>query len=132
MTLLVPLAALLVCQLAGETIARLAGLPVPGPVLGMVLLFVLLSIRGAVPEDLAKVAGGLLAHLSLLFVPAGVGVILHLSRIEAEWPAILVALVVSTWATLAVGAGTMRLVSRLTGAPDDEDDTGAVDRGAAP
>jgi holin-like protein len=96
MSLLVPLAVLLVCQLAGEALARLGGLPLPGPVLGLVILFVGLSIRGRVHDDLARVANGLLAHLSLLFVPAGVGVILHLARIEAEWPAILVALVAST------------------------------------
>lgn len=119
MSLLVPLAVLLGCQLVGEALVRLAGLPVPGPVLGMILLFAALSIRGAVPADLARVANGLLAHLSLLFVPAGVGVILHLARIEVEWPAIIVALVVSTWLTLAVGAGTMRLVSRLANVPDE-------------
>jgi holin-like protein len=119
LSLLVPLAVLLGCQLVGEALVRLAGLPVPGPVLGMILLFAALSIRGAVPADLARVANGLLAHLSLLFVPAGVGVILHLARIEVEWPAIIVALVVSTWLTLAVGAGTMRLVSRLANVPDE-------------
>lgn len=130
MSLLVPLAVLLGCQLVGEALVRLAGLPVPGPVLGMILLFAALSIRGAVPADLARVANGLLAHLSLLFVPAGVGVILHLARIEAEWPAIIVALVVSTWLTLAVGAGTMRLVSRLANVPD-EPETAASSVGEA-
>jgi len=122
----VPLATLLICQLAGETLVRLAGLPLPGPVVGLVLLFIGLSVRGGMPENLSRVANDLLAHLSLLFVPAGVGVILHLSRIQAEWPAILVALVVSTWVALAVGVGTMRLVDRLIGGtdePDDEDGT---------
>ena len=121
-----PLATLLICQLAGETLVRLAGLPLPGPVVGLVLLFIGLSVRGGMPENLSRVANDLLAHLSLLFVPAGVGVILHLSRIQAEWPAILVALVVSTWVALAVGVGTMRLVDRLIGGtdePDDEDGT---------
>ena len=68
---------LLACQLAGEVIARLLGLPVPGPVLGMVILFVALVIRGHVPDDVGVVTGGLLQNLSLLFVPAGVGVMLH-------------------------------------------------------
>ena len=130
MSLLVPLAVLLVCQLAGEALARLAGLPVPGPVLGLVILFVGLSIRGRIHDDLVRVTNGLLAHLSLLFVPAGVGVMLHLARIEAEWPAILVALVASTWLALAAGAATMRLVSRLIGLADD---AAVSDRdGAAP
>jgi holin-like protein len=115
MNLLVPLAVLLVCQLAGETLVRLAGLPVPGPVLGLAILFVALALRGRIHDDLANVANGLLSHLSFLFVPAGVGVILHLARIEAEWPAIIAALVGSTWLALAAAALTMRLVSRLLG-----------------
>jgi holin-like protein len=103
---------------------------VPGPVLGLVILFVGLSIRGRIHDDLVRVANGLLAHLSLLFVPAGVGVMLHLARIEAEWPEILVALVASTWLALAAGAATMRLVSRLIGLADD---AAVSDRdGAAP
>jgi holin-like protein len=128
LNLLVPLATLLICQLAGETLVRLTGLPLPGPVVGLVLLFIGLSVRGGMPENLSRVANGLLAHLSLLFVPAGVGVILHLSRIQAEWPAILVALVVSTWVALAVGVGTMRLVDRLIGGteePGDGDESGS-------
>jgi putative effector of murein hydrolase LrgA (UPF0299 family) len=124
---LVPLAVLLACQLAGEVLVRLVGLPVPGPVLGLVLLFVGLSVRGAMPSAMAQVANGLLAHLSLLFVPAGVGVILHLSRIEAEWPAIIVALVVSTWLALLVGAGATRLTARALGEPEDSS-TGAQDQ----
>jgi holin-like protein len=99
---------LLVCQLIGEALVRLAGLPVPGPVVGMALLFAYLAARKTVPEDLGKTASGLLDHLSLLFVPAGVGVILHLDLVAAEWPAIGAALIVSTLATIAVTALVMR------------------------
>lgn len=103
---------LLVCQLIGEAIVRLADLPVPGPVIGMVLLFAYLAVRKTVPEDLGKTAGGLLDHLSLLFVPAGVGVILHLDLVAAEWPAIGAALIVSTLATIAVTALLMRKLAK--------------------
>lgn len=103
---------LLVCQLIGEAIVRLAGLPVPGPVLGMVLMFAYLAWRGAVPDQLGKTAAGLLDHLSLLFVPAGVGVILHLELVAAEWQAIGAALVVSTLATIAVTALVMRKLAK--------------------
>lgn len=96
---------LLVCQLAGEVIARLARLPVPGPVIGMVLLFLGLAIKGRVPEGLDKVAGGLLSHLALLFVPAGVGVTLHLSLISQEWLPIAASLVLATLATILVTGG---------------------------
>jgi holin-like protein len=106
---------LLACQLIGEALVRLADLPVPGPVLGMVLLFGILAWRKAVPEDLGKTAGGLLDHLSLLFVPAGVGVILHFDLVAAEWPAIAVSLIVSTLLTIAVTALLMRRLAKPEG-----------------
>ncbi len=115
MPLLMALSLLLVCQLAGELLARLTGMPVPGPVLGFLLLVAGLLARGRTPKALEDTALGLLQHLSLLFVPAGVGVMIHLARIEAEWPAILIALLVSTLLTLGVTAVVFRLVWRLTG-----------------
>jgi holin-like protein len=106
---------LLVCQLAGELLVVALGLPLPGPVLGLMLLLAGLLLRGGVPEGLATVARTLLQHLSLLFVPAGVGIMLHLARLQAEWPAIVVALLLSTWLTLLVTVAVMRLASRWLG-----------------
>ncbi|MCL6609300.1 MAG: CidA/LrgA family protein [Geminicoccaceae bacterium] len=107
------LSILLACQLAGELLVFLAGLPVPGPVLGFLLLFLLCLARGRVPAGLETTAPVLLSHLSLLFVPAGVGVMLHLGRIAEEWPAILAALLLSTWLAVAV---TGLLFARLAAA----------------
>ncbi|NCA71326.1 MAG: CidA/LrgA family protein [Sphingobacteriia bacterium] len=104
---------ILVCQLAGETTVLLTGLPVPGPVLGMLLLLAWLVLRGGIPQDVGRTADTLLAHLSLLFVPAGVGVMLHWERIQGQWPAILAALLLGTLITLAVTALTMLGVVRL-------------------
>jgi holin-like protein len=106
------LTGLLLCQLIGEALVRLLDLPVPGPVIGMVLLFAYLAFRGTVSEDLGKTSAGLLDHLSLLFVPAGVGVILHLDLVAAEWPAIGASLVVSTLVTIAVTALVMRKLAK--------------------
>jgi holin-like protein len=104
---------LLVFQCLGEALVRLVGLPVPGPVAGMLLLFVGLRLRGEIPRDLDTAATGLLQHLSLLFVPAGVGVMLHFGRFASEWVAIASALVVSTVLAVAVTAVTMRaLIAR--------------------
>jgi holin-like protein len=106
---------LLVFQLVGEIVAVALGLPIPGPVIGMALLFVTLVIRGQVTEDLRETAGGLLRHLSLLFVPAGVGVMAHLGRLQHEWLPISVSLVASTLVTIAATALVMRaLLSRRT------------------
>jgi holin-like protein len=95
---------LLLFQLAGEVIVQFFALPVPGPVIGMALLFATLVARGGVPEQLRSTANNLLQHLSLLFVPAGVGVMVHFARLGDEWPAIVGALVASTFVTLAVTA----------------------------
>jgi holin-like protein len=110
------LAILLACQTAGELLSRLLGLPFPGPVLGMVLLFAILMLRRETPDSLNTLATGLLTNLGLLFVPAGVGIIAHGHRLAAEWLAISAALLVSSLLTILVGVGVFRLVSRLVGA----------------
>lgn len=96
------IALLLLSQLVGEVFVVAVGLPVPGPVIGMVLLFAGIALRGGVPDGLARLTDGLLAHLSLLFVPAGVGVMLHIAMLREEWLAVGVALVVSTVLTVGV------------------------------
>lgn len=115
---------LLLFQLIGETIARLSGLPLPGPVIGMALLFLTLTLRGDLPDSLRTTAGGLLQHLSLLFVPAGVGVVLYLSLIADQWAAISVSLLVSTVATIAVSALVMLGFERLSGGRKASEGTG--------
>lgn len=114
------LTVLLVFQLAGEVIVQFAGLPVPGPVIGLLLLFLGLCLRGSLAEPLRDTANGILQHLSLLFVPAGVGVMVHFSRVSGEWLPILAAVVVSTALAIAVSALVMRALMR--GRSDGEGD----------
>jgi holin-like protein len=109
------LTVLLCCQLAGEVVARLFRLPVPGPVLGMLLLFALLLARTRAVEVVRDPAYALLRHFSLLFVPAGVGLIRHGARLRAQALPIALAIVVSTAATVAVTALVFQLVARLRG-----------------
>lgn len=108
------LAILLVYQLVGEILVRTIELPVPGPVLGMLLLFATLLLRGSAPPALTTTAQGLLRHLALLFVPAGVGVIVHLGRVQAEWLPIALILAGGLVLTLLTTALTMRLLLRLS------------------
>ena len=109
---------ILVCQLAGELVVTTIGAPLPGPVVGMVLLFVFLLLKGAVPEPLGQVSGALLHNLSLLFVPAGVGVMLHFGLLGNDWPAVSVALVLSTLLTVVVTAKVMSWLLRGQGKAD--------------
>lgn len=106
---------LLLCQLAGESIVRAVEIPVPGPVLGTVLMLAFLTLRRRVPDSLDRTSHDLLANFSLLFVPAGVGIILHVQRLEAEAVALLTALIVSTALTIAVAALVFVGVDRLMG-----------------
>ncbi len=106
---------ILCCQLAGELLVTASGLPVPGPVCGMALMFAGLIVRGGIPDDLGVVADTLLGNLSLLFVPAGVGVMLHLRLIEAEILPISVALIVSTLITVAITSLLMQWFNRRAG-----------------
>ena len=115
-------AILLACQLAGETMTRALGLPLPGPVLGLVILVMLLFAverrhlvdSTTVDEtSLGKVANGLLAVLGILFVPAGVGVIQDLGLLREYGAALAAALVVSTFLTLTVTVWVFVGVSRL-------------------
>lgn len=103
---------LLVYQLVGEVTVRLLGVPIPGPVLGMVMLFITLWIRGSAPESVETASTGLLSHLSLLFVPAGVGMMAHFSRIADEWLPITLALLLSTVITMVATALVMQLTTR--------------------
>lgn len=103
---------LLLFQLLGEGLVFWLALPVPGPVVGMAALLVALALWPALRATLKPTAGHLLQHLSLLFVPAGVGVMLHLRRLGDEALAIGMALVLSTLVGLAVTALTMTWLMR--------------------
>ncbi|MBF0255029.1 MAG: CidA/LrgA family protein [Gammaproteobacteria bacterium] len=103
---------LLLFQLIGELLVHLGQLPLPGPVAGMALLFITLILRRGLPESLSGAATSLLGHLSLLFVPAGVGVMLHFDKLAGDWLAIAAALLLGTLITLALTALLMQLLLR--------------------
>jgi putative effector of murein hydrolase LrgA (UPF0299 family) len=115
---------LLIFQLTGETVSRGLALPVPGPVLGLVLLFLALQAtrrlgrRGSAAAGqgaVERVADGLLQNLALLFVPAGVGVVQHLGLLEQYGLAFAVVLVASTALTLIVTVWVFIAVARWVG-----------------
>jgi holin-like protein len=116
------LSLILLCQLAGEVFVRSLALPMPGPVIGLMLLLVLLMARdrfavlarGPLQGDGVESASrGLLANLSLLFVPAGVGVVQKLDLVAEHGIAFLGVLAVSVLVTLLVTVATFLLASRL-------------------
>ncbi len=107
MTALRGLALLLLFQAAGEGLVLVLKLPFPGPVVGLVLLLV--GLRWAwVREPVQAAAELLLAHLSLLFVPVGVGVITHLDLVSRYGAQLVAVIVLSTWIGMAVTALLLR------------------------
>lgn len=115
--MLTGLVVLLTCQLLGEVLVRVLDLPLPGPVVGMVLMLVVLQVRRPRPDSgLVGAPRLLLRHLPLLYVPAGVGVIAYLSRLRGDVVPVLGGLVLSWLAGLVVAAAVTALTLRLTGA----------------
>jgi len=115
--MLTGLLVLLLCQLAGELAVRLLDVTVPGPVVGMVLLLVVLQVRRPRPDSgLVKAPAALLRYLPLLYVPAGVGIVAHLSRLGEDAVPIVGGLLGSWLAGLVVTAGVAAALLRLTGA----------------
>jgi holin-like protein len=122
------LSLILLCQLAGEALVRGIGVPMPGPVIGLMLLLLLLLLRDRFAvlargplqgEGVESTSRGLLANLSLLFVPAGVGVVQKLDLIVDHGIAFLGVLAISVLVTLLVTVGTFILASRLMTREED-------------
>ena len=116
------LSLILICQLIGEVIVHGLGVAVPGPVVGLVLLLLLLLLRDRFPmfsrgplrdEGVEQASRGLLANLSLLFVPAGVGVVQKLDLLAEHGIAIMTVLAISVVVTLLVTVATFLVTSRL-------------------
>jgi putative effector of murein hydrolase LrgA (UPF0299 family) len=105
---------LLVCQLAGELVVRLLGLEVPGPVVGMVVFLVVLRASRPRPSSgLVRGPSLLLRHLQLLFVPAGVGVIVYLDELRDDALPLAAGLWLSWLLGLAVSGAVVASLARL-------------------
>ena len=107
--MLVAITQLLCCQLGGEVIARALNLSIPGPVIGTSLLLVVLLYKETIPQSLESTAEGI---LSLLVVPAGAGVVAHLTVLGNEWPAIVGSLIGSTIVTVLVTGWVLQRLHR--------------------
>jgi holin-like protein len=124
--LLQAFAVLLAFQCLGEGLVFMSGLPIPGPVAGMLVLLATLVAWPRLQSVVESGANELLRHLSLLFLPAGVGIIAAASSGSGHWLAIGAAVVTSTLATLAVTALVLQAFGKRIDAPPAAQDDGRV------
>jgi holin-like protein len=103
---------ILFCQLIGEIAVKMTKLPIPGPVIGMVILFCGLILHRGIPSELEAVGGFFLRYLPLLFVPAGVGIITSLDLLMKSWAPFAGAIIIGTIITISVTGLTMQFLNR--------------------
>ena len=106
------IASLLMFQLIGELIVHWTGLPLPGPLVGMMLLLAGLVLMGRVPLALESATGFLFRDMMLLFIPIIAGVIMHLDHVRSEWLPFLAACIAGTAITIIVTALTLQFMLR--------------------
>lgn len=111
--MLAAISTLLLFQFIGETLATVTHVPVPGPLIGMVLLLAWLMVRGGPSVELERFGRSLLSWLALLFVPAATGLVTGLRLLEADWWRIALAIAVSTALGLATTGWLMDRLTRL-------------------
>ncbi|SDK84284.1 CidA/LrgA family protein [Natronincola ferrireducens] len=112
MTLLRQVAIILGICLAGELLNNLLNIPIPGNVLGMILLLLLLVTGVIKLEMIDKITKFLLEHLAFFFVPAGIGLLSNLELIKDQWFAIIVTITISTVLVMVVTGLTVQFLMR--------------------
>ncbi len=110
--MIVSLLLVLACYFCGSAIADILPAPVPGPIIGLLLLLLVLRIKPALLTPMAKHVPPLLSHLTLLFLPATVGIMASYTLLEGYWTAIIIAIAASTLLSLLVGVAVFRLVDK--------------------
>jgi holin-like protein len=104
---------LLLFQLLGESIVSLADLLIPGPVIGMLLLWMALLIKNGASPELSNLSHSLIKHLSLLFLPAGVGLFFLPPAIQQYWPAVLAAMVGGTFVSMLFSGWLLQRITNI-------------------
>lgn len=101
------------CQVAGDVIHQASGIPLSGPIIGMILLLAALTVRGGASDEFCQSGQTTLGYLSLFFVPPGVGIMQYLPLLRAHWLPVLLALIASTALAMVSAALVMQSVERL-------------------
>lgn len=103
---------ILALALAGEAVSRLSGLPVPGSILGMLLLLILLKTKILRVEQVSEVTDFLLAHINFFFIPVGVGIMVSYKYLEGHYLAGITLILATTVVVMAVSGGVTEILAR--------------------
>lgn len=120
MSMIGAIALLFVCQLAGEAVHRLLGIPLPGAVIGMAFLLGWLALQRKERPTLDSVTKWLTAHLSIMFVPAAVGLVNEGEVLSRYGFALVASVVVSTVLTMVVTVLVFRWAALRSGRGREE------------
>ena len=107
------LAVIFAICVAGEFLHRIVGIPLPGNIIGMVLLLALLCLKIIKPEQISGVSSFFLNHLALFFLPPSIAIMAVGDDILAKWPLLLVLCITFTLVTIAAGGLTTQFLIRL-------------------
>ncbi len=122
MKLIIGLLVLIAYHQTGEALMLWMNWPIPGSVVGMLLLFISLLLFNSPPKPIQRSAEFLLRHLALFFVPAGVGLMLLFELIKAQWLAMLVSMVLSTFISLIFTALVMQMMLKVVAVEPEPDE----------
>lgn len=110
--MLVSLFVIAACYFAGESVSHILPVPLPGPIVGLLLLLLIFKLRPALFARMATHIPPLLAHLALLFLPATTGIMVSYTLLQGYWPAVIIAVIVSTLLSLITGVLVFRYADR--------------------
>lgn len=100
--------------LVGELLSTSLHLPIPGNILGLVILFILLCTKIVKVDNISNVTNFLLDHLAFFFIPAGVGLMTSLGIIKSTWWQLLIVCVLTTTIIIGVTGIIVQAISRRT------------------
>ena len=118
MKILIQLAIILSISLTGEVLSAVLPLPIPASIYGIVILFALLESRVLHVDDIRETSSFLIAIISMLFIPAGVGLMTSFSLLSENLIAYIVITAVSTVVVMAVSGRAAQAVIRREGKED--------------
>lgn len=114
------LSLLFLYSIVGEGVRLFFQLPVPGSIIGILLLFLSFQSKLLKPSAIEDTANFLLNHLTILFVPAGVGLMQYYGAIKYTWPILLGTVVVCSLLSLVAVGKTAELVEKFSMKSDEK------------